>query len=541
MDPKKFTEHWKLRVYAIARVSLAMYVRFARLLVTRISSSFVRVSLRPDGGPIAFVLLSCPESTKQIAILLASYVQVACSMISVYASCRRFSWKWSTHAISSTPYQQQSASYAPFWQRYAVIFRQIASCLVPTTPAPTPIDMETSLLLEEDSNKTPNGDPSSKNSTKTYFSGRKFRSLVVLIFLKICILLFLYAFSSSGEGPIISAVISLLSHNVSTASSEVTSTSTSIPSSIQPLCGYAIRSLLSGGLGNQMFAYASFYGLVTQYASKSPKKTPFVRAWRIPSELDVVFEKISLPQTVLNDSWFDGRNVTNLGERACCLYDNSSYNKMEICDGYDIHVTGYRQSYKYFSHVFEDIRREFTFKKSIIEKATTMIQRGFTEKKLSQDDCVRVGVHLRRGDFASADKQDFGHSPARIDYLQRAVTFFETQLYSGNVSKKATCIAFLVFGNEKEWNFNATQSLKLQRPNQTHFLLFDANLSDASTDLCALSMCDHALTSAGTFSWWAGFFSRGIVTYQKEYARVNSSLIKQYVREDFFPPSWVPL
>ena len=92
-----------------------------------------------------------------------------------------------------------------------------------------------------------------------------------------------------------------------------------------------------------------------------------------------------------------------------------------------------------------------------------------------------------------------------------------------------------------KWIVNATKNVQLLQPNHSHLITIDYRKSEPAVDLCSLSLCDHVITSTGTFSWWAGFFSRGIVTYQAQYALPGSYQWKQFVLADYVLPHWIGL
>ena len=63
----------------------------------------------------------------------------------------------------------------------------------------------------------------------------------------------------------------------------------------------------------------------------------------------------------------------------------------------------------------------------------------------------------------------------------------------------------------------------------------------ATVDLAVLAGCDHFIMSMGTYSWWAGWLTGGIVVYYRHPAREGSRYSKIFNHADFFPPHWVPL
>ncbi|ELT93801.1 hypothetical protein CAPTEDRAFT_49636, partial [Capitella teleta] len=57
-------------------------------------------------------------------------------------------------------------------------------------------------------------------------------------------------------------------------------------------------------------------------------------------------------------------------------------------------------------------------------------------------------------------------------------------------------------------------------------------------DLAMLAACDHVISSTGTFSFWAGWLSKGVVLYYKNFPRKGSPLDKVFQPADAFPEYW---
>lgn len=312
-----------------------------------------------------------------------------------------------------------------------------------------------------------------------------------------------------------------------------------------------------------MFVYASFYGMIKKQEQKS-NKTAFIRVHKIPSSLDEVFAHLSVPQKIVADSWFkeNSQRLKTLGEkRRCCSYDGSWLDEMS-CDGKHFVIGGYRTNYKYFQDVAESIKDEFVFKQEIREKAQKRFYSILKQHGVSRKRCTLVGAHMRRGDFATPDKHEFGHSAAKVEYLVDAVRLYENIYYFENWSNDALnstdtakidlamnafkkvgndCLVFLIIGNDHDWNLKATKKIELLMPRRTKVIAIDQKGFDAATDMSIMKLCDNMIISAGTYSFWCGFFSPGMVTYQKEYARYGSSHFKEYEPETYFPRHWIAL
>ncbi len=152
-------------------------------------------------------------------------------------------------------------------------------------------------------------------------------------------------------------------------------------------------------------------------------------------------------------------------------------------------------------------------------------------KRRSRSECIIVGAHMRRGNYLEDSRLEYGHIPASKEYLLRAIAYFRRKL--STPERSADCILFLVLGNDYIWNL-------VNSPRSPDVVVLAPHKS-AALDLCILAESDHVIMSVGTFGWWAGFLSRGHVTYKKEYARPNSQLSNLTNPADFYLPNWVPL
>ena len=63
----------------------------------------------------------------------------------------------------------------------------------------------------------------------------------------------------------------------------------------------------------------------------------------------------------------------------------------------------------------------------------------------------------------------------------------------------------------------------------------------AIVDLAIMSMMEHMIMTTGTYGWWGAWLANGRTVYYQKWPRPNSTLSKGFVREDFFPPYWIPM
>ena len=154
-----------------------------------------------------------------------------------------------------------------------------------------------------------------------------------------------------------------------------------------------------------------------------------------------------------------------------------------------------------YKEAFLDI---FTFNHNIQSKARVTLHQIYLDvlnksNNSSQhiSDFVFVGVHVRRGDYSTAKHFAL---PSRL-YFQNAMQYFIDQ----NVGK--ICI-FVVASNGIEWC----------KKN----LIFDNRLTyfvngSAAEDMATLRLCNHTITSVGSYTRWVALLTRGTVVGTRQY------------------------
>lgn len=184
--------------------------------------------------------------------------------------------------------------------------------------------------------------------------------------------------------------------------------------------------------------------------------------------------------------------------------------------GSDRYLIGYFNSYKYFDPIRDLLIEEYTPRKDISEKADEMIRRIENENS--------VGIHIRRGDYV--DDPDVRKSIEGIitdRYYRNAVELIVDRVADPH---------FFVFSNDMGWV-------------RTHFRIpfkvtyVDFNPPDRGfEDLWIMSRCRHNITAGGsTFSWWAAYLNRNAEKIVVRTEKISNH--PQYNHsEDYFLPEW---
>jgi len=179
------------------------------------------------------------------------------------------------------------------------------------------------------------------------------------------------------------------------------------------------------------------------------------------------------------------------------------------------------QSYKYFEHVEEEIRSEFTFKPDIMDTARRWLNDQIPDE-WKDKEFVRVVIHIRRRDRASPQHVRDGWPLPTAEYFRRSMSHFTDSL--GRVQ-------FVILSDDPAWCW--------EHINGTN-IVYSSGHSPIE-DMAIASLCDHAITTVGTYSWWAAWFANGVTTTQKNIPTNGSNLSKRLHRADYYKPDWIGL
>lgn len=256
--------------------------------------------------------------------------------------------------------------------------------------------------------------------------------------------------------------------------------------------------VLVGRLGNQLYQYASVFGISNLTGAKV-----------ILGQDDELVKYFDVPSAQIRTNRDVCATFVQINEKYCCVFDESL---MQLGMSYNYRLGVYLQSWRYFEHVLQDIRTELSIKKIFKQAAVHVIQtyrETYSLKHLS--NVVVVGVHIRRGDIAT-DKslQEFGAYPAPDTYVHHAIAYF---------LERFSPIVFVVCSDDIGYakavmNYNN--------------ITVESFHGTPIEDLAILSSCDHVITTVGTFGWWGGFLSGGTVVYYKYPMKENSTVRIQY-------------
>tara|TARA_Y100001973_G_scaffold75397_1_gene110123 strand:+ start:227 stop:1018 length:792 start_codon:yes stop_codon:yes gene_type:complete len=237
-----------------------------------------------------------------------------------------------------------------------------------------------------------------------------------------------------------------------------------------------------GQFGNQMFQYAAIKGIASKL------DVPFM----IPDHKEIFDDGIGNRYPILIHDFFnlDGQRGTlytknYISEHNFC-FEEKFFN---IVSSDDISLWGFFQTEKYFKHIEDDIRKDFTFHNDIFTPCNELIETVDSP----------VALHIRRGDFIT---NSGNHPPLGMDYYEKALKEFDDDR---NV---------IIFSDDTKW------CKEQELFESDRFIVAEDN--DQFHDMCLMSLCNDFIIANSTFSWWGAWLgNRGKVIAPKKWFGPN--------------------
>ncbi|OWA51038.1 putative Galactoside 2-alpha-L-fucosyltransferase 1 [Hypsibius exemplaris] len=292
-----------------------------------------------------------------------------------------------------------------------------------------------------------------------------------------------------------------------------------------PLPLFVTLDAHEGRLGNRMFMTAALIGI-----ARKNNRTPIL--FDAGLTLDC-FEGLALEvasQAEILDNNSIGNYDAILREEGCCIFNNATENLAHSkWANKTIALGGYLQSWRYFDNIRDEIRRIFTFKRSIYEAAKIailngidpLINRSATILQNQRTIPKIIGIHVRRGDILLDPHKSGGQVPATEEYLLSTVLEYQAK-YSPAI--------FVVVSQDSDY------CRKLFT--RDHFIFIEN--TSAEIDMAIMSLMDEMIMTVGSYSFWGAYLNEQAtdVTYYKNWPRPKSKLANQTHAQDYFLPTW---
>lgn len=284
---------------------------------------------------------------------------------------------------------------------------------------------------------------------------------------------------------------------------------------------------LKGGLGNQMFQYATGKRLaltnnvplkldVRKLKNSGLPQKSFPREYAL-NIFDFHVE-FATEKEIIDLTQFRFRNILSLlngfsSNRLRVLREKQFHFDKTIlnADG-NCYLDGYWQSPKYFDDISAELKQDFKIRSEYLHEASEF------EKQIKNTNAVCI--HVRRGDLVSENYrlQDY----CRMEYFQKAIF---------KVADQVEDPEFFIFSDDIKW---CKVNFKLSFPFQ---IIQVEESKKLAVDFYLMTLCQHFIISNSTFSWWAVWLNRNkknIVI-----APENWFLNPAYNTKDLIPKNWI--
>ena len=229
----------------------------------------------------------------------------------------------------------------------------------------------------------------------------------------------------------------------------------------------------NGRFGNQMFQYAATRGIAAKHNYD----------WCIPDgpKTDDEFEDEENQHKLFMAFKMGGVKVINMHpapykQEGSFTFDQDLFDNCED----NINLYGYFQSEKYFKHIEDQIREDFTWRDDV---------RDLCQDLFNTIGDTAISLHIRRTD----------HLVKPTYHPVLPLSYYEEALSKCPRVHDSCEVPVLVFSDDPEWCHEQDFF------NDDRFLISDSG--DNITDMCLMSMCDYQIMANSTYSWWGALLS----------------------------------
>lgn len=272
-----------------------------------------------------------------------------------------------------------------------------------------------------------------------------------------------------------------------------------------------------GGLGNQMFQYATAYRLAlrmntelvlnTKALKKNSLRSYALKPFWIKNQI-IEFD-IHEASTLKKYIYGIPNRIARYNEPEEFVFDPN----LQLLNG-DYHLNGYWQNPAYFEDIRNVISSVFSLRSLSPE---------FIKMRQAVREMPSLSIHVRRGDFIENPITSKIHDVCNIIYYFNAINTFR-QLFGSNQH------SLFVFSDDQNWCRQHFSNYS-----NVHFV---SSLTDAE-ELLLMSECLHNITANSTFSWWGAWLNKNQdkIVITPEVWLKNCDLKYQYL----LPEEWVKL
>ena len=277
-----------------------------------------------------------------------------------------------------------------------------------------------------------------------------------------------------------------------------------------------------GGLGNQMFQYATGCALAKKHGVRLLLDISPFQEYKLHKYSLGHYNIIENFATMSDTAPFLNVKNRNLMKYLPFLTNNKivtekifEYNPLVNKYG-NVYLDGFWQTEKYFQDIAELIRQEFTVKNSPQGEDLRLIN--------EMADCNAVSLHVRRTDYVTNKSALAIHGVCDLDYYREAIELMVSKIDNP---------VFYIFSDDHQW---VRENMKLDY--KTIFVTHN-NADTNYEDLRLMSSCKHNILANSSFSWWGAWLNSNpnkIVIGPKRWFTDPNKNVK-----DLLPANWIAI
>lgn len=287
---------------------------------------------------------------------------------------------------------------------------------------------------------------------------------------------------------------------------------------------------LFGGLGNQMFQYAAGLALAQRHKTDLLFDLEWFEAFRLHQGLELprVFG-LELPAATTDDKrrvlgWVANSRLRQVISRKSLRWLCPSSLAIEPYFHFwlgfqhlpsNVYLSGYWQSYRYFSTSSNLIRHVFRFVSPLDTHSANLAR--------EMEETTSVSLHIRRGDYVRNPRVSQVHGVDLMQYYKKAIELISRQVPNPH---------YFVFSDEPEW---VRDNLEIAAP---WTLVVHNRGADSYRDMQLMSLCRHHIIANSSFSWWGAWLNP---KPDKIVVAPMQWFVNNRPTDDLIPESWIRL
>lgn len=276
-----------------------------------------------------------------------------------------------------------------------------------------------------------------------------------------------------------------------------------------------IISELTGGFGNQLFAYATAYAIAREnggelYINTYMSDNGMTRELGI-DKLNIEYKKrltYKYKKNIVSRVIFNKiRRAFTIGLGTKIVKENGNFvfHPEIMKQDRDVMLSGYWQSAKYFDKYLTELRRMYTPKAGFSDAAKELL--ALVDKPNT------VAVHIRRGDYLDDNMN------LTMEYFEQAFAIVEEKI-------KNPIYCFI--SDDIEW-------VKANFAEKENYIFISGMKEiDYIEEFFVMSACAHQIISNSSFSWWAAYLNSNA-------QKVIVAPEVEFWNGDFYPDSWIKI